>query len=298
MKKHDFKKILGNPSDLDALSFREFEELVAAILESFGWQVSLTPATKDGGYDMLAIHQAAPGLEVSWIVECKHYSHPVGVEIVRGLYGVRDSLSIACAALVTTAHFTKGAIDFANNRPIKLIDRAGLLKWVSKAVAAPTVIPPPRFYSVFISYAKEDEEFASRLQNDFLAAGIRCWKWNDDARTGRSLWGEIDRAIRIFDKLVLIASESSLKSPAVNREIERALVQEDEREKCKLAGDLSADGDVLFPVRIDDYLFQGWQHERKVDVTKKIIADARGWDKDAAIYNRVRDRLIRDLKND
>lgn len=157
---------------------------------------------------------------------------------------------------------------------------------------------PFEFYSCFISYSTKDEEFASRLHNDFQAKGIRCWKWDHDARTGRSLWGEIDQAIRIFDKLVLIASESSLKSPAVNREIERALVQEDERLKRKLAGNPKVDCDVLFPIRLDDYLLKGWEHERKVDVTKKVVADARGWEKDTAVYSRVRDRLVRDLKNE
>ncbi len=60
---------------------------------------------------------------------------------------------------------------------------------------------PIQFYSCFISYSTADEEFATRLHNDFQAAGIRCWKWDHDARTGRSLWGEIDQAIRLYDKL-------------------------------------------------------------------------------------------------
>ena len=153
-----------------------------------------------------------------------------------------------------------------------------------------------RFYSCFISYSSSDEEFVTRLHNDFQAKGIRCWKWDHDARTGRSLWGEIDQAIRVYDKLVLVASESSLKSPAVNREIERAIRQEDERQKRKTDGEANLETDVLFPVRLDDYIFSGWDHERKVDVTRKVIADARGWDIDPAVYARVRDRLIRDLK--
>ena len=100
------------------------------------------------------------------------------------------------------------------------------------------------------------------------------------------------------DKLLLIASESWLKSPAVNCEIERALVQEDERQKRKLAGDSDVDCDVLFPVRLDDFIFQGLDHERKVDVAKKVIADARGWDTDPEVYCRVLERLLRDLKSE
>ena len=155
---------------------------------------------------------------------------------------------------------------------------------------------PIQFYSCFISYSTANEEFAGRLYIDFQAAGIRCWKWDHDARTGRSLWGEIDEAIRVYDKLVLIASEFSLKSPAVNREIERAIVQEDERSKVKSKRKKKIDTDVLFPVTLDDYIFTKWKHERKVDVTKKVIADARGWDSDAKLYAKVRDKLIRDLK--
>src|SRR5262249_29541317 len=96
----------------------------------------------------------------------------------------------------------------------------------------------------------------TRLHNDFEGAGIRCWKWDHDARTGKSLWGEIDQAIRVHDKLVLIASETSLKSPAVNREIERAIRQEDERTSLKGQGEYAGDIDVLFPVRLGDFIFR------------------------------------------
>lgn len=157
-------------------------------------------------------------------------------------------------------------------------------------------VSPIQFFSCFISYSTDDEVFASRLHNDFQANGIRCWKWNLDARTGRVLWREIDQTIKGYDKLVLIASESSLKSPAVNREIERALVQEDDRQKKKFEGDANVDPDVLFPVRIDDFIFSGWEHERKVDVTKKTIADARKWETDPAIYTGVLGKLVRDLR--
>ena len=149
----------------------------------------------------------------------------------------------------------------------------------------------------FISYSTNDEPFATKLRGDFEAAGIQCWKWNEDARTGDSLWAEIDTAIREHGKMVLIASESSLRSPAVLREIERAIREEDERHKRKLAGDFHGDVSVLFPVRLDDYIFADWNHELKVDVTKRVIADARGWDSDPPLYKEILQRLIRHLKS-
>jgi hypothetical protein len=157
-------------------------------------------------------------------------------------------------------------------------------------------LQPMQFCSCFISYSSKDEEFATRLHNDFQAAGIRCWKWDHDAQTGKSLWGEIDRAIRVHDKVILVASESSLKSPAVNREIERAIQQEDERTTLKQHGKYAREIDVLFPVRLDDHLFHGWEHERKADVTKKVVANARGWETKRGVYKKVLDRLLRDLK--
>ncbi|MFZ0964599.1 MAG: hypothetical protein WAO35_27390 [Terriglobia bacterium] len=33
---------------------------------------------------------------------------------------------------------------------------------------------------------------------------------------------------------------------------------------------------VLFPIRIDDYLFDEWEHPRKAGVVSKVIGDFRG----------------------
>lgn len=163
---------------------------------------------------------------------------------------------------------------------------------------------PIRFYSCFISYCTKDEAFATRLHNDFQSAGVRCWKWDHDARTGEELFGEINKAIRVHDKVVLVASRHSLTSPAVNREIERAIQEEDRRSQKKAEGRWEGVPSVLFPVRLDDYIFEQndgtpvWDHPRRADVVKKMIADAVGWEKDNAKYEKVRDRLIRDLKEE
>ncbi|MCX6835078.1 MAG: toll/interleukin-1 receptor domain-containing protein [candidate division Zixibacteria bacterium] len=153
-----------------------------------------------------------------------------------------------------------------------------------------------RHYTCFICYSTKDEDFATRLHNDFQANGIRCWKWNEDARTGRKLIGEIDEAIRRFDKLVVIASKSSLTSPYVLEEIERAIQKERDHEARKLKGEYGGEIDVLFPVKLDNYIHDKWEHDRKADVTAKMIADARGWKKDHAKYEKVLKKLIADLR--
>ena len=39
---------------------------------------------------------------------------------------------------------------------------------------------------------------------------------------------------------------------------------------------------VLFPIRVDDYLFDRWDHPRKADVVSKVAGDFRGSDNHAA----------------
>ena len=136
------------------------------------------------------------------------------------------------------------------------------------------------FYSCFISYSSKDDDFAQRLYADLQAKNVRCWKFDENAKWGEPLWGEIDTAIRHYDKLVVICSEHSLQSPPVIREIERALQKEDREHR-----------NVLFPIRIDDYLFDEWEHPRKADVVSKVIGDFRGSD-NLATYAKAFPRFL------
>jgi uncharacterized protein YjbI with pentapeptide repeats len=143
---------------------------------------------------------------------------------------------------------------------------------------------PFDFYSCFISYSEHDREFAERLHTDLEAKHVRCWLFSEDAKWGETVWGEIDRGIKRYDKLVVVCSENSLQSPAVLREIERGLQREDREKK-----------NVLFPIRIDDYIFDKWEHERKADVVKKVVGDFRDW-KNHDAYQESFARLLNDLQ--
>jgi hypothetical protein len=281
---------------LDGLNGREFEELVASVLESFGWQVSVTQPTRDGGYDILAIQTEAPGLEVTWIVECKHYSKDrrVGVEIVRQLYGVRDYHSIANAAVVTTAYFTKDALDFAKNRhAIKLIDRDKLIDWISKAVAAPTpATSPERFQSVFISYSTKDEDIAKRLQARMREAGIRVWFAPEDLKGGKKLHEQLFEAIQIHDRLLIVLSEHSIQSEWVITEIRKAREVEKKENRRK-----------LFPIRLTDFeTLRDWTcfdadtgKDLAVEVREYFIPDFSNW-KNHDAFESAFARLKKDLE--
>lgn len=153
---------------------------------------------------------------------------------------------------------------------------------------------PLQFYTCFISYGAEDAAFAARLYDDLTKARIRCWKFDESAVVGRSLWGNIDQAIHVYDKVIVICSENSLRRPAVQDEIERAL-QKEEQLRWKKRDLPMVDDDVLFPVRLDEYIFDSWQHERKPNVVKKVVGDFRDWRANRSKYQRELQRLIKAL---
>src|SRR5439155_491875 len=63
-----------------------------------------------------------------------------------------------------------------------------------------------QFYSCFISYSTQDQDFADRLHADLQNNGVRCWFAPHDIQAGKKLHEQIDEAIRVYDKLLLILS--------------------------------------------------------------------------------------------
>ena len=238
-------ELAQRPELLDALSPREFEELVADLLSKFGWQVKLTPPTRDGGFDILGISRDPCGFEVSWIIECKRYAadNLVGIELVRQLHGVKEHLGISNAAIVTTASFTGTAVSFARLRyDIKLADRSWIIDWLKRQTASvgPSMFSQPApFQSCFISHSHRDHDFAELLTLKLRETGIRTWFAPDDLVAGKKIYEEIRNAIEAFDKLIIVLSKHSMNSEWVHTEISRARRRE-----------LAERVRVLFPVSL------------------------------------------------
>jgi restriction endonuclease Mrr len=107
----EIKRYLArNPHKLYSLSPRRFEELVADILRDFGFDVELTPATRDGGCDIYA-HVKNQVTQFLMLVECKRWAARklVGVDIVQRVYGVQQATGANKSMIVTTSFFTKPA---------------------------------------------------------------------------------------------------------------------------------------------------------------------------------------------
>ena len=138
-------------------------------------------------------------------------------------------------------------------------------------------------YSCFISYSWKDQDFAARLHDDLHDIGVRSWLDAKELRAG-DRWSErIERAIQAHDKMLLVLSHSSIQSSWVRMEVKNAIRLERKRQKT-----------VLFPIRLDDAVFNV-SVSREIDLLReKQIADFRHW-QDESSYQRAFARLVRDL---
>jgi len=149
-----------------------------------------------------------------------------------------------------------------------------------------------QFYSCFISYSSENQNFAERLHADLQDEGIRCWFAPHDLRGGQKTHRQINEAIRMHDKLVLILSEDSMESNWVEHEIRQARKRE-HRENRR----------VLFPIRLVPYeTLQDWTlfsadegRDLAEEIREYYIPGFSDW-KDHDAYQEAFDRLLRDLR--
>ena len=160
------------------------------------------------------------------------------------------------------------------------------------AFAKSLATSPIQFYSCFISYSTKDQDFADRLYADLQNKGVRCWFAPHDVQGGRKLHEQIDEAIRLHDKLLLILSPHSMESEWVKTEIAKARKRElrDQRR-------------ILFPIRLAPFeTLRDWEcfdadtgKDSAREIREYFIPDFSNW-KDHDSYQEAFQRLIGDLK--
>ncbi|MFC2043953.1 restriction endonuclease [Chloroflexota bacterium] len=127
------RKLSNNPELLHELSARKFEEVIAEILHRQGYEIAITPFSKDGGKDICAASKSSLGTFL-YIVQCKKYApnRPVGVELVRELYGIVQVEKITAGIIATTSYFTRGAKDLQSKLlyQISLKDYFEIQRWL------------------------------------------------------------------------------------------------------------------------------------------------------------------------
>jgi restriction system protein len=118
------------------ISPRKFEEVVAEVFLRKGYDVKLTPISKDGGKDVYAGKQNDIGVTCFYIVECKQRApdNKIGVHILRDLYGVVEAERATAGILATTSFFTTGAKEFQKQVEFRigLRDFGGIQSWLDE----------------------------------------------------------------------------------------------------------------------------------------------------------------------
>jgi uncharacterized protein YjbI with pentapeptide repeats len=148
------------------------------------------------------------------------------------------------------------------------------------------------YYSCFISYSTKDEEFVNRLRSRMRDAKLRVWFAPEDMKGGKKIHEQIERAIELHDRLLIVLSENSLQSEWVMTEIRKARKAEIREKRRK-----------LFPIRLVDFdIIREWEcfdadtgKDLAVEVREYYIPDFSNW-KDHDSFEATFDKLLQDLK--
>ena len=206
-----------------------------------------------------------------------------------------------CIGLETVKHEGPSSIGVeclyrsGNNLPLKFLEGAQLpklfLAYLPELVQAGG---PIQFHSCFISYSHLDEAFARRIWAALRQERVRVWYAPEEMKGGKKLIEQIDRAIHLHDKLLVVLSKASLASNWVQTEIKRARKQEQKQGERK-----------LFPIRLCDMeTLQAWEcfhadtgQDIAAEIREYFIPDFSQWTK-PGMFEPQLEKLCADLRRE
>lgn len=126
---------LDSSVNLAAIDWQDFENLIREIFEKEfnvnGGEVKITQASRDGGVDAVAF-DPDPIRGGKIVIQAKRYTNVVGVSAVRDLYGTVMNEGATKGILVTTSNYGNDAYNFAQGKPLTLMNGANLLYLLEK----------------------------------------------------------------------------------------------------------------------------------------------------------------------
>jgi len=218
-----------------------------------------------------------------------------GVSLYETIFGDTDLASVR--GLDSCRHIGPSTVDHrtltkSGTLPLNFLRGCGLPDRLIDYL--PTLLNQPiQFYSCFISYSTKDQIFADRLHADLQNKGVRCWFAPHDIQGGRKIHEQIDEAIRIYDRLLLILSEASMNSEWVKTEIAKSRRKEVEKR-----------GRVLFPVTLVPFepAIRTWENfdadtgkDSAKEIREYFIPDFSSWTNQDH-YQQAFGRLLKDLR--
>ena len=178
--------------DLHAMTWQQFEQLVADLFRRQGYRVHETGGQSDGGVDLILDKDGDEHL-----VQCKQYkAWKVGAPRVREFYGAMAAHATQCEGIyVTCGRFTREASEFANGKPLRLIDGYELLEMIAQTnnVAPAVATSMPRHES-----RSREQTPSQTLPSPAVGAAPMCDDCNVQmvrrvatrgSRAGQPFWG-------------------------------------------------------------------------------------------------------------
>ncbi len=124
--KENVLETLDTRPNLMELTPKEFENLITNLFEKMGLETRLTQPSRDGGVDCVA-YDSRPIFGGKVVIQAKRYKNTVGVSAVRDLFGTMQNEGATKGILVTTSGNGQASHEFANGKPLELIDGGNLL---------------------------------------------------------------------------------------------------------------------------------------------------------------------------
>lgn len=173
LKENHLKKVVNKKSleYVDQLEGLEFEEYTKELLKKLGYKkVEVTKSSGDFGIDILAEKDF-----VSYAIQCKLYSSPLGNDSVQEAYSGKEYYGRDLAVVITNSTFTPAAKELAKKTNVLLWDREILEKMLkqvngdfSTTLASSSTECKDPLYDEIVEFAIETGKVsASLLQRRF-----------------------------------------------------------------------------------------------------------------------------------
>ena len=178
-KKKLFDKQIGIES-VRSLSWREFEELSGEVFRRQGHQVTENhDAGPDGGVDLVLKKDGK-----TFLVQCKHWkSYKVDVKVVREMFGIMAAKNADGVYIITSGRFTQEARNFANGKPIKLMEGNELSSLIKEIQNEKVPTGPEKLQF------EPAREYVSKLLCSKCGAEMVRRKATRGPHAGKEFWG-------------------------------------------------------------------------------------------------------------
>ncbi|MDO9049082.1 MAG: restriction endonuclease [Methylobacter sp.] len=120
--------IRWNKAFLKSLEWKRYEEVCMEYLRIKSCHADVTSIGADGGIDIKVKDKNGNTLAVA---QCKSWKRPIGVDLIRQIYGIMAGERIKLGIFLTTSVFSPDAIKFAEEKKLILIDADELINLIN-----------------------------------------------------------------------------------------------------------------------------------------------------------------------